>query len=72
MMDASRTRTPRAAGWPVSATGPGIQDRTMALAAGFGLLILFGLITIALGDEDAKSTNTSRDDLLVWMHLARH
>jgi len=44
----------------------------MALAAGFGLLILFGIITIALGDEDAKPTNTSRDDLLVWMHLARH
>jgi hypothetical protein len=43
----------------------------MALAAGFGLLILFGLITFALGDEDSKSTNGSRDDLLVWMHLAR-
>jgi hypothetical protein len=43
----------------------------MALAAGFGLLILFGIITIALGDEDATSTNVSRDDLLVWMHLAR-
>jgi hypothetical protein len=61
----------RAAGWPVSATGPGIQDSIMALAAGFGLLILFGIITIALGDEDATSTNDSRDDLLVWMHLAR-
>jgi hypothetical protein len=44
----------------------------MALAAGFGLFILFLLITLALGDEDAKSTNDSRDDLLVWMHLARH
>ena len=44
----------------------------MALAAGFGLFILFLLITLALGDEDAKSTNGSRDDLLVWMHLARH
>jgi len=43
----------------------------MALAAGFGLLILFGILTIALGDEDATSTNDSRDDLLVWMHLAR-
>lgn len=51
--------------------GSGNQDSTMALAAGFGLLILFGLITFALGDEDPTSTNGSRDDLLVWMHLAR-
>ena len=50
----------------------GNQDTTMAFAAGFGLLTLFLLITVALGDEDAKSTNGSRDDLLVWMHLARH
>jgi hypothetical protein len=55
-----------------TATDPGTQDDTMALAAGFGLFILFLLITLALGDEDAKSTNDSRDDLLVWMHLARH
>jgi hypothetical protein len=44
----------------------------MALAAGLGLFILFLLVTIALGDEDMQSRNTDRDDLLVWMHLARH
>ena len=44
----------------------------MALAAGLGLFVVFLLITLALGDEDAKSRDTSRDDLLVWMHLARH
>ena len=44
----------------------------MALATGFGLLALFSLISILLGNEDSRTTNDPRDDLLVWMNLARH
>lgn len=43
----------------------------MALATGFGLLALFSLISILLGSEDRRRAADPRDDLLVWMNLAR-
>ena len=57
---------------PASRADPGTPDMTMALATGFGLLALFALISLLLGNEDSRTTNDSRDDLLVWMNLARH
>ena len=44
----------------------------MALATGFGLLALFSLISLLLGNEDSRTTHDSRTDLLVWMNLAKH
>lgn len=43
----------------------------MALATGFGLLALFALISILLGSEDRRQTPDPRDDLFVWMNVAR-
>lgn len=44
----------------------------MALATGFGLLALFALISILLGTEDRRRADDPRDDVLLWMNLARH
>jgi hypothetical protein len=44
----------------------------MAIAIGLGLLVLFFLLSIALGDEDTRQAKDPRDDLLVWMNVARH
>jgi hypothetical protein len=44
----------------------------MALATGFGIIALFSLITLLLADDDSRTRDRSRDDLLVWMNLARH
>lgn len=43
----------------------------MALATGFGLLALFSLISLLLGDEDARTSFDPRDDTNLWMFLVR-
>jgi hypothetical protein len=43
----------------------------MALATGFGLLALFSLISILLGDSDARTSHDPRDDAYLWMHFVR-
>ena len=39
----------------------------MALATGFGLLALFSLISILLGDDQATTPRDPRDDAYLWM-----
>jgi hypothetical protein len=43
----------------------------MALAAGLGLIAMFSLISILLGQADTRQSNDPRDDPFLWMFLAR-
>jgi hypothetical protein len=43
----------------------------MALATGFGLIALFSLINILLGDADKRQSYDPRDDTYLWLDLGR-
>ena len=43
----------------------------MALATGFGLLALFSLINLLLGNEDGRASSDPRDAADLWMLFGR-
>ena len=59
---------------PAAGAGPGsaaiTQRRTTMFAVGLGFLVLFSVVSILLGNEDAHHSTDPRDNLALWARLS--